>query len=49
MRAAIRAIEYYLPAKTVSTEDLATQFPGWSVAKIVGLRRIRLFHACIVA
>jgi 3-oxoacyl-[acyl-carrier-protein] synthase-3 len=36
MNVVIRAIEYYLPARTVSNEDLAKEFPGWSVAKIQG-------------
>jgi 3-oxoacyl-[acyl-carrier-protein] synthase-3 len=34
MQAAISAIEYYLPKKTVSTEDLSVEFPEWSVEKI---------------
>jgi len=34
MHAAIRAIEYYLPEKVLSTSDLAAEFPDWSVAKI---------------
>jgi len=34
MQAAIRAIEYYLPQATLSTETLAEQFPEWSVKKI---------------
>jgi 3-oxoacyl-[acyl-carrier-protein] synthase-3 len=34
MRAAIRAIEYYLPAAVLGTGDLAREFPEWSVAKI---------------
>ncbi len=34
MQAAIRAIEYYLPPTTLSTEVLAAEFPEWSVAKI---------------
>jgi len=41
MKAALRAIEYYLPAEVVTTEHLAAQFPEWSVAKIddkIGVR-----------
>lgn len=41
MKAAVRAIEYYLPADVVTTEHLAAQFPEWSVAKIddkIGVR-----------
>lgn len=30
----IRSIEYHLPEKSVSTADLAQDFPEWSVAKI---------------
>jgi 3-oxoacyl-[acyl-carrier-protein] synthase-3 len=33
-QAAIVAIEYHLPAETVSTERLASEFPEWSVTKI---------------
>src|SRR4051794_569897 len=32
--AQIRAIEYYLPEQTVSTELLSQRFPEWSVEKI---------------
>ena len=34
MQAAVSAIEYYLPASTLTTADLAAQFPEWSAAKI---------------
>ena len=34
MKAAIRAIEYYLPEKAVTTEQLSVEFPEWSVQKI---------------
>jgi 3-oxoacyl-[acyl-carrier-protein] synthase-3 len=34
MKAAIRAIEYYLPASVVTTSQLAAEFPEWSVEKI---------------
>jgi 3-oxoacyl-[acyl-carrier-protein] synthase-3 len=32
--AAITAIEYYLPERTVSNHDLSDEFPDWSVEKI---------------
>jgi 3-oxoacyl-[acyl-carrier-protein] synthase III len=34
MHAKIQGIEYYLPDHTVSTADLAKEFPEWSVEKI---------------
>jgi 3-oxoacyl-[acyl-carrier-protein] synthase-3 len=34
MRAAIKGIEFYLPEAIVSTENLAHEFPEWSVEKI---------------
>jgi 3-oxoacyl-[acyl-carrier-protein] synthase III len=34
MRVAIRAIEYYLPEKTITNEALAAEFPEWSMEKI---------------
>lgn len=34
MKAAIAAIEYYLPEKVLSNGDLASQFPDWSIEKI---------------
>jgi 3-oxoacyl-[acyl-carrier-protein] synthase-3 len=34
MHATLRAIEYYLPEKVVTTADLAAEFPQWSVEKI---------------
>ncbi len=34
MHAAIRAIEYYLPEGTLTTSQLAEEFPEWTVAKI---------------
>ena len=34
MQAALSAIEYHLPEKTVSTEGLSAEFPEWSVDKI---------------
>ena len=44
MHASVSAIEYYLPEKTVSTEDLAAEFPGWTVAKIDEKTGIRDRH-----
>ena len=35
MKAYIKALSYYLPEKVVTNEDLVTQFPEWSVAKII--------------
>jgi 3-oxoacyl-[acyl-carrier-protein] synthase-3 len=34
MHASLRAIEYHLPQKVVTTADLAAEFPQWSVEKI---------------
>jgi 3-oxoacyl-[acyl-carrier-protein] synthase-3 len=34
MRAVIRAIEYHLPANVLTTDELAREFPEWSVEKI---------------
>ena len=34
MHARLTAIEYYLPEKILSTRDLSTEFPEWSVEKI---------------
>jgi 3-oxoacyl-[acyl-carrier-protein] synthase-3 len=34
MHASVRAIEYFLPEGTLSTNQLSTEFPDWSVAKI---------------
>lgn len=36
MEASIQAIEYYLPEKVISNQDLATEFPEWPVEKIQG-------------
>ena len=35
MKAFIKAIEYYLPEKVVTNEELINEFPEWSVEKIV--------------
>jgi len=34
MRAAVRAIEYYLPKQTLTNDDLATLFPDWPAEMI---------------
>lgn len=34
MKASIKAISYYLPAKKVTNEDLVSEFPEWTVDKI---------------
>jgi len=44
MQASIAAIEYYLPEDTLTTEDLAKEFPEWSVDKIDGKTGIRTRH-----
>jgi 3-oxoacyl-[acyl-carrier-protein] synthase-3 len=44
MHAALRAIEYYLPEKTVTTELLSAEFPEWSVDKIDQKTGIRDRH-----
>lgn len=44
MHAAIAGIEYYLPERTLSTADLASQFPEWSVEKIDGKTGIQDRH-----
>lgn len=36
MKAKIEGIEYYLPERVLSNQDLAREFPGWSVEKIQG-------------
>lgn len=43
-QAAIKAIEYYLPENVVSTEQLAAEFPEWSVEKIEEKTGIRARH-----
>jgi 3-oxoacyl-[acyl-carrier-protein] synthase-3 len=42
--AAIQAIEYYLPAGVVDNQQLAAEFPGWSVSKIEAKTGIRARH-----
>ena len=47
MNAVIQAIEYYLPEKVVSNQDLAAEFPDWPVEKIQGKTGIHERHiAC---
>ena len=42
--AAIAAIEYYLPPKTLTTEELAAAFPDWGVEKIDAKTGIQKRH-----
>ncbi|MBP1778950.1 MAG: 3-oxoacyl-ACP synthase, partial [candidate division NC10 bacterium] len=42
--AAIAAVEYYLPEKTVSNGDLTREFPDWSVQKIADKTGIDVRH-----
>lgn len=44
MKAFIKAISYYLPSKILSNEDLAKEFPEWSVDKIAGKIGISTRH-----
>jgi 3-oxoacyl-[acyl-carrier-protein] synthase III len=44
MQAAISAIEYFLPDRAISTEELSAQFPEWSVDKIDSKTGIRTRH-----
>jgi 3-oxoacyl-[acyl-carrier-protein] synthase-3 len=48
MKAAIQAIEYYLPEKTLTTEKLATEFPDWSAEKIDRMTGISERHIAAV-
>lgn len=43
-RAVIKAIEYFLPAGTLTNEQLAAQFPEWGVAKIAEKTGIAVRH-----
>jgi 3-oxoacyl-[acyl-carrier-protein] synthase-3 len=43
-RAAITAIEYYLPDEVLTSDQLATEYPDWPVAKIVAKTGIRERH-----
>jgi 3-oxoacyl-[acyl-carrier-protein] synthase-3 len=44
MHAFIRAIEYYLPEDTLSTDELSAMFPEWSVKAIDAKTGIRCRH-----
>jgi 3-oxoacyl-[acyl-carrier-protein] synthase-3 len=44
MHGSISAIEYYLPEKTLSTQELGVLFPDWSVAKLDAKTGIRIRH-----
>jgi 3-oxoacyl-[acyl-carrier-protein] synthase-3 len=44
MHGSISAIEYYLPEKGLTTEELAALFPAWSVAKIDAKTGIHVRH-----
>ena len=43
-KAAIKGIEYYLPEKVVSNDDLAKDFPTWTAAKIQEKTGITIRH-----
>jgi 3-oxoacyl-[acyl-carrier-protein] synthase-3 len=44
MNARIRAVEYAVPERVLTTEELAAEFPNWSVAKIDEKTGIRQRH-----
>jgi 3-oxoacyl-[acyl-carrier-protein] synthase-3 len=44
MRAVIKAVEYFLPAKILTNEDLSRQFPEWGVDKIADKTGIEERH-----
>jgi len=44
MQASIQAIEYHLPADVVSNQDLAAEFPEWTIDKIEGKTGIAERH-----
>jgi len=44
MKAVINSIEYYLPEKVISSEQLAAEFPDWPMKKIEGKTGIRERH-----
>src|SRR5450631_2274556 len=51
MAAGIRAIEYHLPDRALSNEDLSAQYPEWNVEKIesktgITTRRIAAADEC---
>ena len=44
MKAYIKAIEYYLPEKTITNKDISKKFPEWSEEKIYSKVGIRCRH-----
>jgi 3-oxoacyl-[acyl-carrier-protein] synthase III len=44
MHAAVSAIEYYLPEKTLSAEDLSAEFPAWWVKNVANLSGVQMRH-----
>src|SRR5258706_3184387 len=44
MHAVISAIEYFLPSGAVSTAELSSEVPGWSVEEIDAKTRIQCRH-----
>lgn len=44
MNASLRAIEFYLPPATLSSEELASEFPEWTAQKIEAKTGIRTRH-----
>jgi len=44
MKAAIKAIEYYLPEHTLSTSQLGEEFPEWPAEKLEHMTGVRLRH-----
>src|ERR1035441_7417847 len=44
MHAAVAALEYYLPAATLSSQDLAAEFPAWWVKNIENTTGIQNRH-----
>jgi 3-oxoacyl-[acyl-carrier-protein] synthase-3 len=44
MQAYLKAIEYYLPDKVVTNDDLTREFPEWSVEKIAAKVGVRKRH-----
>lgn len=46
MKAYIKAIEYYLPEKTITNADISKKFPEWTEKKIFEKVGIRERHVC---
>ncbi len=44
MQAAIRAVDYYLPERVLTNDELAADFPAWSAGKILAKTGIRERH-----